>query len=291
MRVQDFLRSEKDLGRTDLIVIIASALDVTPEAIYTHPEKELDDTALERIARHIDERKKGRPLSYITNTKEFFSQDFYVDERVLIPRPETELLVEEALHAMVAARSPLNQESGHATVAKKEDVRILDMGTGSGAIGITLARYGASSVACVDVSFDALLVARWNAKRLAVEDRISLVQSDLFGGLKKKARFDIIVANLPYISASDCERLMPDVKREPPRALLGGTRGTEVYERFVADLPHHLEESGSVICELGDAGQIESVGKSMRALGLRVRSKKDLAGQDRVLIGSWKNLS
>jgi release factor glutamine methyltransferase len=283
LRVRELLCREKDIGRTDLVAIMAFVLATTSERIYTDPERELTDAALRGIDRHVAERKKGKPLSYITRTREFFSEEFRVDERVLVPRPETELLVEEALRIMA-------ERPGHAS-GDRSSLRILDMGTGSGIIGITLARHGAATVTCVDISGDALLVARDNAARLGVQDRIAYVRSDLFAGIKPETRFDIIAANLPYVSASEWEELMTDVKFEPKTALLGGTLGTEIYERFVADLPRRLGEDGFVLCELGGTTQIEAVGDLMEGHGLRVYSKKDLAGKDRILIGSWKNLS
>ncbi len=283
MRVRELLRRERQMARTDLVSIMAFVLHTTPERIYTDPGKELTDAALEKIDQHIAERKKGRPIAYITQKREFFSEEFFVDERVLVPRPETELLVEEALRVIAQKRS---HESGH-----EPTLRILDMGTGSGAIGITLARHGANRVFCVDLSFDALLVARYNATRIGVSDRVAFVRSDLFAGIKNGARFDIIAANLPYVAASEWEELMVDVKHEPKGALLGGPSGTEVYERFVAGLPERLNEDGIVLCELGGRTQIEAVGDLMKECGLQVHSKKDLAGQDRILIGSWKNLS
>lgn len=286
MRVRELLRREKDMGRTDLVAIMAFVLCTSRERIYMDPEREVTEDALERIDQHLSERKQGKPLSYITRAKEFFSEEFFVDERVLIPRPETELLVEEALRIMAGRAAP---KWGHA--ATDADLRILDMGTGSGIIGITLAKCGAATATCVDISLDALLVARCNAARLGVQDRIGCIRSDLFAGIKAGARFDIIAANLPYVSLSEWHELMADVKYEPGRALLGGPLGTEVYERFVANLRDHLSEDGSVLCELGGTRQIEAVGDLMKRRGLHVHSKKDLAGKDRILIGSWKSLS
>ena len=279
MRVREFFRQEKDIGRTDLVAIMAFVLATSTERIYTDPERELPEEVCRRIREHVAERKKGKPLSYITGRREFFSEEFFVDERVLVPRPETELLIEEALRIM--AERPSHTSS----------LRILDMGTGSGIIGITLARHGAAAVTCVDISLDALLVASANAARMQVQDKVACVCSDLFSSIKTGSGYDIIVANLPYVSASEWHELMTDVKLEPKIALLGGTLGTEVYERFVEDLPGHLRQDGVVLCELGGAAQIEAVGDLMKGHGLHVHSKKDLAGQDRVLIGSWKNLS
>lgn len=287
MQVRELLRREKGIGRTDLVAIMALVLATTRERIYMDPGRELTDAALRRVGQHIAERKKGKPLSYITGTREFFSEEFFVDQRVLVPRPETELLVEEALRIMAERPGP-GQGSGQGPA---EGLSVLDMGTGSGIIGITLARHGAAAVTCVDISLDALLVTRENAARLGVQDRIACVRSDLFAGINSSMRFDVIAANLPYVSASEWEELATDVKFEPKTALVGGALGTEVYERFVAGLPGRLKEDGFVLCELGGTTQIEAVGDLMKEHGLRVGSKKDLAGRDRVLIGSWKNLS
>ena len=283
MQVRELLRREKDIGRTDLVAIVAFVLATTRERIYMDPGRELTDAAARRVGQYIAERKKGKPLSYITGTREFFSEEFFVNERVLVPRPETELLVEEALRIM-AERPGSGQGSAGG-------LRVLDMGTGSGIIGITLARHTAAAVTCVDISLDALLVARENAARLGVQDRIACVRSDLFAAINSSMRFDVIAANLPYVSASEWEELATDVKFEPKTALVGGALGTEVYERFVAGLPGRLKEDGFVLCELGGTTQIGAAGDLMKKHGLRVDSKKDLAGRDRVLIGAWKNLS
>jgi release factor glutamine methyltransferase len=283
LHIRELLRQEGDIGRTDLVAIMAFVLATRIERIYMDPEKEVPEEACRRIKEYVAARKTGKPLSYIIRKKEFFSEEFLVDERVLVPRPETELLVEEALRIM-AEKPGQRPEQG-------PGLRILDMGTGSGIIGITLARHGAKTVTCVDISGEALSVARANAARLGVQEKVSCVRSDLFGGISPERKFDIIVANLPYVSASEWERLKTDVRLEPKCALVGGNLGTEVYERFVADLPGRLSEDGSVLCELGGAGQIGAVGDLMKGHGLFVRSMRDLADRERVLIGSWKNLS
>ncbi len=290
MRVRELLRREKDIGRTDLVAIVAFVLGTTRERVYMEPGRELTGEALERVGCCINERKKGRPLSYITGMKEFFSEEFFVDERVLVPRPETELLVEEALR-IIAEKEARGSTCESCRGSAHDPLRILDVGTGSGAIGITLARLSRAAVTCVDISLDALLVARRNAARLGAQQKIEFVRSDLFAGIKAQARFDIITANLPYVSASEWEELMADVRYEPESALLGGPLGTEIYERFVEGLPGRLKEEGAVLCELGGKAQIEAVGELMKKRGLRVDSKKDLAGRDRILIGSWKSLS
>jgi release factor glutamine methyltransferase len=275
LRIREILRQEKDVPRIDLVAIIAFALSTSTERIYMDLSAELPPAACLQIRESIAQRKTGRPLAYLIGTREFFSEQFLVDERVLVPRPETELLVEEAIRLM----------------EKRTDPRVLDMGTGSGIIGALLARHGASDVTCIDISHEALLVARANAKRLGVQEKIAHVCSDLFGGIKKGQRFDVVVANLPYVSKPEWEGLMKDVRFEPYVALVGGDRGTELYERFVSALTGYLGENGVALCEVGGDAQAECVGEAMRQLGLAVRTEKDLEGRQRVLVGSWKNSS
>ena len=275
MRIREILRHEKDVPRIDLIAIIAFVLSTTTERIYMDLSAELPPAACLQIRESIAQRKTGRPLAYLTGTREFFSEQFLVDERVLVPRPETELLVEEAIRVM----------------GERTDPRVLDMGTGSGIIGALLAQHGATDVTCIDISCEALLVARENAKRLGVQERITHVCSDLFGGIKKGQRFDVVVANLPYVSKSEWEGLTRDVRFEPYVALVGGDRGTELYERFVSTLTGYLGENGVALCEVGGDAQAESVGEAMRRLGFEVRTEKDLEGRQRVLVGSWKSSS
>ncbi len=270
------LRSENKLPRVDLVAIVSFALGLTPEGVMAAPERVLDASEAETIERLIGERRHGRPLAYITNRREFFSETFYVDERVLIPRPETELLVEEAMKI----------------VRRKGPPAVLDMGTGSGIIGILLAKAGAGSVLCVDISPDALAVADKNARALGVRDRLDFAASDLFSALKGRVSFDLICANLPYVAASEWEGLMEDVKGfEPKGALVAGPAGTESYERLIADAPGRLAEGGSLLLEIGGEAQAASLGALLRDAGFGTAVSRDLAGRERLLRGSWKSSS
>jgi release factor glutamine methyltransferase len=275
LRIREILRQEKDVPRIDLIAIIGFVLSTSTERIYMDLALELPPEACLQIRESIAQRKTGKPLAYVIGTREFYSEQFLVDERVLVPRPETELLVEEAIRVM----------------EKRTDLRVLDMGAGSGIIGVLLAQHGATDVTCIDISHEALLVARENARRLGVQDRITHVCSDLFGGIRKGQRFDVVVANLPYVSSSEWEGLMRDVRFEPYVALVGGDRGTELYERFVCALTGYLGEGGAALCEVGGDAQAERVGEAMKQFGLEVRTQKDLEGRQRVLVGSWKSSS
>jgi release factor glutamine methyltransferase len=275
LRIREILRQTHEIPLIDLMAIIGFVLLRSTERVLTGLEEEVSEEAGVRIRTCIEERKTGKPLAYITGVKEFFSEPFLVDGRVLVPRPETELLVEEALRLMGASAEP----------------RVLDVGTGSGAIGIMLARHGAR-VVCTDLSFGALLVARENAARLGVSERTAFVCADLMAGTKEWRAFDLIVANLPYVSSSEWEGLMEDVKTfEPRTALVAGVSGVEIYERFIASLRGHLSPSGHVLCEVGGDAQAGLVAEIFEKHGLQGSSVTDLEGRKRVLKGTWKSLS
>ena len=275
MRIREILRQTQEIPLIDLMAIIGFVLSRSFERVLTGLEEEIGDEAEARIRACIEERKMGKPLAYITGVKEFFSEAFLVDARVLVPRPETELLVEEALRLMGAYAEP----------------RVLDVGTGSGAIGIMLARHGAR-VVCTDLSFGALLVARENAARLGVSERIRFVCADLMAGTREGSAFDLIVANLPYVPCAEWEGLMEDVKAfEPRTALVGGVSGVEIYERLIASLHGHLSPSGHVLCEMGGDAQARLVAEIFEKHGLQSSSLADLEGRKRVLKGTWKSLS
>ncbi len=268
MRVREIFLSEKDLPRTDLIGIISHVLSLPAERILMEPERVLATSEQEKIGRSIGERRKGKPLAYLTHLREFFSEPFYVDERVLIPRPETELLVEEALKIMRSKGCP----------------HVLDMGTGSGVIGILLAKNGAGSVLCADISPGALAVARKNARASGLQTGIEFVASNLFSAIRKGRTFDLVCANLPYVALHEWEGLMAEVKEfEPKQALVGGDAGTELYERFLEEIGDYLSEEGTLLCEIGGYGQAIPLGALLGKMGLEVRVLHDLAGRQRVI--------
>ncbi len=277
MYIRELFLDEKGLARTELIAIVSHALSLSKEQVLMEPERSLDSEEWGHIQDLIGRRKEGKPLAYLTRQREFFSESFYVDERVLIPRPETELLVEEALAAIGRLGRP---------------ARALDMGTGSGIIGILLARGGAEQSLCVDISFDAICVARQNAISLRVEDKTNFLCSDLFFAIKKEPVFDIICANLPYVGRDEWGALMVDVRcYEPERALLGGSTGVELYDRFLAEAVDYLRPGGAILCEIGNETQAASVGALMIDAGLEVDVKEDLAGRQRVVSGLWTSSS
>ena len=277
MRIRDIFVKEKDVTMLDLVNIIAHALSIRKEEVFAGYEREVCRKEASRIERLLKSRREGTPLAYILKEKEFFSETFFVDERVLIPRPETETLVEEALKIIRARKGPL---------------LLLDMDTGPGTIGLTIAKKTRHNVICVDISPDALCVAKKNALLLDVSDSASLVCSDLFSAIQKSAKFDLILANLPYIPSEEWNALMRDVRDfEPEIALNGGEGGVEIYRRFIDDLPHYLKRNGHVLCEIGGATQAANIQKALGCSGFEAEIKLDLSGKERVIIGSWINLS
>ncbi len=272
-RIIDIYRGRGGVDATDAVAIISYALSLRKEDVYARFDSEISEEEATRIGGLLEERRCGKPLAYITKRKEFFSEDFFVDQRVLIPRPETELVVEEVVNIL--------KKKGRSSY-------IMDMGTGSGTIGLVLGRAG-YRVVCVDVSFDALRVARVNAGRLNVSDRVVLVCSDLWGGIRETRVFDVVVANLPYVSDKQWDELDVGVRGfEPAVALKGGEKGDEVYERLIRAIRLHLKGGGHLVVEIDGRPQARRVRQMFLDAGFRVTIKKDLSGRERVLIGLWK---
>jgi len=270
LRIRQIITGEKGLSRTDVVAAICLACNLTKEQVFCHMDREIDEARLHIVRRHLDERIAGKPLSYITGVREFFSETFAVNEDVLIPRPETEVLVEEAL----------------AIIGDRKGLAILDMGTGSGAIGIIVAKHTGNRVVCVDISVAALAVARRNAASIGVEQATRFVCADLFSATSAGAKFDIVLANLPYVASDEWQDLMVDVRAyEPHGALDGGEGGVEVYRRLIGSLPGHLAPGGHVLLEIGSSRQACDVGSMLERAGLRVQVKRDYSGRERVLEG------
>lgn len=277
MHIRELFLDQKAIPRTDLVAIVSHVLDLSKEKVLMEPGRPLSPEDGARILDLIGRRREGEPLAYLTGTREFFSESFHVDGHVLIPRPETESLVEEALAIMDSLGRPAH---------------VLDMGTGSGIIGTLLAKGGAARVLCVDVSFDAIRVARRNAIAKGVEERTVFVTSDLFSSIRKEAAFDLICANLPYVGRDEWESLMVDVRCfEPQTALLGGQTGVELYVRFVAEATGFLRPGGAILCEIGSDVQAARVGALLQGAGLEVVVKEDLSGRRRVVRGLWTSSS
>ncbi len=267
-----FAQAGIDTAALDAQLILARVLGVNRAWLLAHPEAMLPTevgATLERLAR---EREARRPMAYVIGSREFYGLDFAVDERVLTPRPETEMLVERALDVIRDWHS-----------ACGEWPRVADIGVGSGAIAVTIAAAlpELPRVTAVDISPDALAVAELNASRQDVGHRIEFRQGDLLLPLDVPA--DIVLANLPYISQSDLAALQPEVQREPRLALDGGPDGLDVFRRLFAQAPGRVSARAVFLLEVG-AGQGAAVAALAQVLGpLSVTVAPDLAGHDRLV--------
>ena len=217
----------------------------------------------------IKKLSKGIPLQHITHSQEFMKMTFYVNEDVLIPRPDTEVLVEEVIK-----------------IAKKINAKkILDLCTGSGAIAVALAKYiEDSQITAVDISNKAINVAKLNAKNNNVENQITFVESDLFKQLPKE-KYDIIVSNPPYIKKEIIESLEKEVQKEPQIALDGGYDGLDFYRKIISKADEYLKFNGYICFEIG-YDQKDDVLELLKNEGKYVDTscKKDLFDNDRVII-------
>mgnify|MGYP004675186223 FL=1 len=215
----------------DAAYLLASVLQEDTLAMRINGHRELTERQRAAFDALCDRRAAREPLQYILGETEFMGLTFHVEPGVLIPRADTEILVEKALEAM-----PPN-------------ARVLDIGTGSGAIAVSLAKLGKNArVTAVDVSDKALEIARKNAESNGAD--VEFVKSDCFSALQGR-KYDMIVSNPPYISDEEMRGLMPEVKREPELALFGGEDGLDFYRRISREAPEYLNEGGFLLFEIG----------------------------------------
>ena len=221
----------------DAELLLLHALQIPRATLLAHPDLELTSDQLYRYGGLVQRRLTGEPIQYITGEAEFFGLPFHVTSDVLIPRPETEHLVESVL-----SRLPHNHP-----------VSIADVGTGSGAIAIALAVHlPEAHVTALDLSTEALHVAQLNAENHHVAHRIRFLQSDLFAALPPGAAFDAIVSNPPYVPTSDHSALHPQVREhEPATALFAGPEGLDIYRRLIPEAQHLLKPQGLLALEIG----------------------------------------
>ena len=265
---EDFAGRGIDTSRLDAELLVAHALGLGRVQLYMDLDRPLTDAEREAIRALVMRRRKREPVAYIVGHKEFWGRSFAVTPAVLVPRPDSETVIERAL-AVVAP-----------------DARVLDLCTGSGILGITIAaeRPGVQ-VDLTDLSPDALAVARQNAEALGVIDRARLLSGDLFGALGGDERYSLIVSNPPYIPEAEVAGLAADVRdHEPHLALSGGADGFVVHRRIIEAAPRFLSPGGTLLIEVG-AGQAPELERLIVAQGWAEHTARhqDLGGIERVV--------
>lgn len=252
-------------------ILLRHILKMGRAQLYTEPEKELTLQQIQTYQSLVERRLSGEPSAYITGHREFYSLDFYVDRRVLIPRPESELLIDKAIefaHKQADVPRPL----------------IADVGTGSGALAICLAIHlPEATVFAIDISRAALEVAAINCQRHKVERRVHLLQGNLLEPLSES--MDIIVANLPYVATKETAHLSPEVRDfEPKVALFSGEQGLNLMAELLAQAPAKLRKEGALFMELGEGQERAALALARKHFpGAEAKLWPDLRSIDRVL--------
>ena len=264
----ELIKSEISEPNLKSKLLLMSIMNVSKEYLVIHGKDIIDSTVQEEFKNLISKLKMGYPLEYITHEKEFMKLKFYVDENVLIPRADTEVLVEEVIKRI------------------NKQVKVLDLCTGSGAIAISLAKYLENSfITAIDISAKAIEIAQKNAKQNNVE--IEFVCSDLFEKIESSnTKFDIIVSNPPYIETDEILKLNKDVQKEPILALDGGKDGVIFYKKISNEAKEFLKENGIIAFEIGYK-QKNDVIQILQNEGYKnIICIKDLSGNDRVVLAN-----
>jgi len=262
-------------ARLEAGLLLAHVLETRKEDIILHPHRELTDPQEAQFQQLVERRCRKEPLAYLTGHREFWSLDFKVNPKVLIPRPETEGII-ECLMSLVA------RDAG------EKEIRVLDVGTGSGILAVVAAaELPTAQVTAVDISVDALEVARTNAHNHQVADRIEFLQMDLMAAWEFPGSrvYDFILSNPPYIPFGELEFLMPDIRDyEPQEALAGGPDGLACYRGIIPNAFLWLKPGGHLIVEVGD-GQAGLVAQSIQSQGGfdEIKINRDLSGKERIV--------
>ncbi|OJW09410.1 MAG: protein-(glutamine-N5) methyltransferase, release factor-specific [Planctomycetales bacterium 71-10] len=268
-----FKKKGSDSPRLDAEVMLAHVLGYERVQLYTHYEDVVGERARGEYRDLVRRRSEGTPVAYLVGRKEFYSLRFDVTPAVLIPRPETEFVVMEFLAAVKEIEGPT----------------AIDVGTGSGCIAVACAKHKPGArFAAIDASADALDVARRNAARHAVADRIEFLEGDLLAPLAGRPAVDVIVSNPPYIATAEVEALDPGVRDFEPRlALDGGVDGLDAYRRIAAQAPPLLKSGGRLILEIGFSQDAEVAAIIESTPGLRFSATvRDLQGHPRVVLAT-----
>ena len=247
-------------------MLLANILGKPKEYFITHDNEDIDETEFFIKIKMLINKI---PIQYIINNQEFMKLNFYVDENVLIPQPDTEILVEEVIKL----------------AKEKENLEILDLCTGSGCIGISLAKYTKKSrVIAIDISNKAIQIAKLNAEKNLVHKQIKFMESNMFE-IIEEYKFDFIVSNPPYIETKVIEELSEEVRKEPKIALDGGEDGLNFYKEIANNAYKYLKKDGYLCLEIG-YNQKDNVIKLLNKIGeyKEIYSKKDLSENDRIIV-------
>ena len=250
-------------------LVMQDILNKPRQYLLVHDNDEISESVLKKYFNNVAKVKQGTPIEHITHIKEFMKMNFWVDENVLIPRQDTEILVEEVIN-----------------IAKKVNAKkILDLCTGSGAIAVSLAKYIPNSeITAIDISNNALEIAKKNARINDVEEQITFIKSDLFDELPN-IKFDIIVSNPPYIKKNIICTLDKQVQKEPILALDGGYDGLDFYRKIISNAYLYLKYKGYLCLEIGYDQKEEVMDLIDREEKyINTYSKKDLCDNDRIVI-------
>lgn len=276
MKIEELLRYGKEklekqkVEDTSIIsrILMQYVLKIDRNKLIINKNDNVDINKENEYKEYIEKIIKGKPVQYITNNQEFMKLNFYVDENVLIPQPDTEILVEEVIKS----------------IDIMENIEILDMCTGSGCIGISLAKnIKNTKVTLVDINKEAIEIAKKNAIQNGVENKVTFIQSDMFENVKGK--FDIIVSNPPYIETDIIQTLDKQVQNEPHIALDGGKDGLDFYKILINEAHKYLKKDGKIFLEIGydQKQEIESLAKQSKHYK-KIETIKDLSQNDRVII-------
>ncbi len=270
----------------DTQLLLEYTLNVDRTYIYTHRDEVVIKENVDKFLSLVHKREKGYPIQYILGKQEFMGLDFIVGEGVLVPRADTEVLIEYILEIVNSGR-----------FKHKQTINILDIGTGSGAITLSLAHYIKNAfVYSIDISEDALKIAKENTKRLNLASKVEFLRGSLFEPLetlKNQNKFDIIVSNPPYIPSDEIKSLQKEVAKYEPRvALDGGIDGLDFYRSIIFHSTKYLLDGALLAFEIG-YNQGDDVKKLLESVGnfQNIEIRKDLAGHDRVVLASFSKYS
>ncbi|QEN03949.1 peptide chain release factor N(5)-glutamine methyltransferase [Thiospirochaeta perfilievii] len=267
----DSLKNSSESPRLDCSILLAKVMGIDRASLFARYSDIVDDPHIEQFKKFITLRSQGYPVAYILNEKEFYGYTFYLEDGVLTPRPDTEILVETALDLI-----------------EKNSLKTgLDMCTGTGCIAITLKKECPKlDIIATDISPISERVFKVNNQKL-LNNSINFIHSDLFSNLKDK-KFDIIVTNPPYLTKKETEDRVLDGWKEPVLALDGGFDGLDLIHTIIDEAPNYLNNSGWLLIE-ASSNQMEDMKRSMESAGYKnIHILKDLASLDRIIVGKYE---